>query len=116
MKSSYNLASCVELVKSGDDFFERAYTIIDNSKYKIHLQTYIFSDDQTGLEAIKHLANAVKRGVKVYLLIDAFGSHEMKSQTVDIIKANGIHFRTYSPLISGYHLRFGRRLPPQNIW
>jgi len=61
MKNSYNLASCVELVKSGNDFFERAYKIIRNSKNTIHLQTYIFSDDQTGLEAIEHLAEAVKR-------------------------------------------------------
>src|ERR1700729_11091 len=110
MKSGYNLASCVKLVKSGDDFFERAYTIIDNSKYKIHLQTYIFADDQTGLEAIEHLAAAVKRGVEVYLLVDAFGSHELKSHTVKAIKKSGINFRTYSPLWSGYHISFGRRL------
>jgi cardiolipin synthase len=62
------------------------------------------------MEAIQHLTEAVRRGVKVYLLIDAFGSHEMKSQTVETIRACGIHFRTYSPLISGYHIRFGRRL------
>jgi cardiolipin synthase len=110
MKNAYNLASRVELVKSGNDFFERAYSIIRNSKYTIHLQTYIFADDQTGQEAIKYLTEAVKRGVEVYLLVDAFGSHELKSHTVKAIKKSGIHFRTYSPLISGYHLRFGRRL------
>jgi cardiolipin synthase len=110
MKNSYNLASCVELVKSGNDFFERAYKIIDNSKQTIYLQTYIFADDRTGQEAIKHLEKAVKRGVEVYLLIDAFGSHELKSHTIKAIKKSGIHFRTYSPLISGYRIRFGRRL------
>lgn len=110
IKNSYNLASHIELAKSGNDFFEKAYTIIRNSKYKIHLQTYIFSDDSTGIEAIKHLTEAVKRGVEVYLLVDAFGSHELKSSTIRTIEKNGIHFRTYSPLISGHHIRFGRRL------
>lgn len=109
-KNTYTLASRVELVKSGNDFFEKAYHIIRNSKYKIHLQTYIFADDETGLEAIEHLSEAVKRGVEVYLLVDAFGSHELKSGTIQLIKKNGIHFRTYSPLFSGYHIRFGRRL------
>jgi cardiolipin synthase len=97
-------------VKSGNDFFEQAYRIIQNSRYKIHLQTYILADDSTGLETIKHLAEAVKRGVEVCVLVDAFGSHELKSHTVKIIEKNGIKFRTYSPLISGRHIRFGRRL------
>lgn len=109
-RNPYTLASGIELVKSGDDFFKKAFAIIRNSKYIIHLQTYIFSDDETGMEAVKNLADAVKRGVKVYLLVDAFGSHELKSQTIKLIKDNGIYFRTYSPLWSGYHLRFGRRL------
>ena len=74
------------------------------------MQTYILADDETGLEAIKHLSEAVKRGVEVYLLVDAFGSHELKSETIQTIKDNGIHFRTYSPLFSGYKILFGRRL------
>src|SRR5580658_8028930 len=98
-KNSYSLASDVELVNSGDDFFERAYAIVRKSKHKIHLQTYIFADDSTGLETIKLLSEAVKRGVEVYLLIDAFGSHELKSKTIRTIKESGIHFRTYSPLL-----------------
>jgi len=106
----YSHASHVELLKSGNDFFEKAYQIIDKSKHKIHFQTYIFSDDETGLEAIKHLAEAVKRGVQVYLLVDAFGSHELKLKTIQTILDSGIKFRKYSPLISGYHIRFGRRL------
>jgi len=109
-KTTYNSASHVELVKSGNDFFEKAYDIIHNSKHTIHLQTYIFADDSTGLETIKHLSAAVKRGVEVFLLVDAFGSHELKSHTIKIIKESGIHFRTYSPLLIGYHIRFGRRL------
>lgn len=109
-KKSYTLASDVELVKSGNDFFERAYNIIRNSKQSIYLQTYIFADDSTGLQTIQHLIDAVKRGVYVYLLVDAFGSHELSSGTIKMMEENGIYFRTYSPLLSGYHIRFGRRL------
>ena len=107
---SYNLASHVELLKSGNDFFEKAYEIIRKSKHNIHLQTYIFADDSTGQEAINHLTEAVKRKVEVHLLVDAFGSHELKSGTIEIIKKSGIHFRTFSPLLTGKGIRFGRRL------
>lgn len=109
-KKSWNIASSTELVKSGNDFFNRAYELIRNSRHTIYFQTYIFADDSTGLETIGYLAEAVKRGVNVYLLVDAFGSHELKPHTIKTITDSGIHFRTYSPLVSGYHLRFGRRL------
>jgi cardiolipin synthase len=109
-RNSYSLASHVELVKSGSHFFEKANHIIHNSKKTIHLQTYIFADDSTGLETIRHLAAAVKRGVDVYLLVDAFGSHELKKHTINTIKESGITFRAYSPLIAGYKIKFGRRL------
>lgn len=109
-KKSWNIASGVELVKSGNDFFNRAHQLICNSRHIIYFQTYIFAGDSTGMETISHLADAVKRGVQVYLLVDAFGSHELKPHIIKTITGNGIHFRTYSPLISGYHLRFGRRL------
>ncbi len=109
-KTSYNFASEVEFVNSGDDFFERANKIIRNSLHKIHLQTYIFSDDSTGLETIKLLTGAVERGVEVNLLIDAFGSHELKSETIETIKECGINFRMHSPLFKGIKLHFGRRL------
>jgi len=109
-KNNYNNASHIELVKSGNAFFEKANTIIDNSKHKIHLQTYIFADDSTGMETISHLAAAVKRGVEVYLLVDAFGSNELKKHTIKMLEESGINFRMYSPIFSGYHIRFGRRL------
>ncbi len=109
-QNSYSLASHVELVKSGNDFFQKAQHIIHSSKRTVHLQTYIFADDSTGLETIKHLEAAVRRGVDVYLMVDAFGSHELKSETIQAIKESGIYFKTYSPILSGYHIRFGRRL------
>ncbi len=109
-RNSYNLASCVKLVKSGSEFFEEAYRIISNSQQSIYLQTYIFANDCTGQETIKLLAETVKRGVEVFLLVDAFGSHELGSSTIRSIKEAGINFRTYSPLFSGLHIRFGRRL------
>jgi len=109
-KKSWNIASSTELVKSGADFFNRAYELISNSRHTIYFQTYIFADDSTGMETLKHLSEAVKKGIQVYLLVDAFGSHELRPHTIKAIKDSGIHFRTYSPLISGYRLRFGRRL------
>jgi cardiolipin synthase A/B len=105
----YSSATQAELVKSGTDFFRRAAELIHKATQKIQLQTYILSDDETGREIIHGLIAASARGVEVYVLADAFGSHELKRETIELLGQKGIHFRTYSPLFVHYKLRFGRR-------
>jgi cardiolipin synthase len=103
-------AEKVILVKSGSDYFDRVLDIINRSKLKLHLQTYIFLDDSTGKMVIAALQNAVERGVKVTVLIDAFGSHSLKKEAIDVMQKSNIQFRTFSPLFVNHRMRFGRRL------
>ncbi len=103
-------ATELALVHSGDDFFKRAVEIINHSKKTLHFQTYIFIDDSTGKIIINALQHAVKRGVKVFLLVDAFGSADLHNNSIEKITQSGIHFRKFSPLFYKYRIRFGRRL------
>jgi len=103
-------ADKIELVLSGEDYFKRALDIINHSKVKLHLQTYIFIDDSTGKAVIEAMENAVKRGVKVKLLVDAFGSFALSNHAIHQMQKSGIEFRTFSPLFVKRRIRFGRRL------
>ena len=64
----------IELVHSGEDFFNRLLCIISNAKSELHLQTYIFEKDATGKEVVQALKEAALRNVKVYVLLDGYGS------------------------------------------
>jgi len=103
-------AQAISLVKSGTDYFTRALDIINRSKEKLHLQAYIFIDDSTGKQIIEALKKAVERGVKVFVLVDAFGSFAMSNEAIRNIKKSNINFRTFSPLFVSHRIRFGRRL------
>lgn len=103
-------AEKLELVKSGRDYFDRLHTIINNSKKTLHLQTYIFIDDETGMAVIKAMQNAVNRGVKVKVLVDAFGSFAMHKHAIKEMIDSDIEFRKFSPLFVNHRIRFGRRL------
>lgn len=98
------------LVKSGADYFNRLLDIINRSQQELHLQTYIFIDDATGKDVIKALQAAITRGVKVKVLVDAFGSFALSREAVHEMKTSGILFRTFSPLFVNHRIRFGRRL------
>ena len=71
---SKSIPQTITLVHSGEDYFSRLERIILESKTEIHIQTYIFDYDSTGKKIIAALKVAASRNVKIYILIDGFGS------------------------------------------
>lgn len=100
----------LELVFSGEDFFERLLVMINKAKKLIHIQTYILADDKTGNEVVKALFEARERGVEVYILVDAYGSKALSTKWIANLKKHGINFRYFSTLFSQEMLYLGRRL------
>lgn len=107
---TYREADEIKLVYSGSDYFEVLEQMIGNSVHTLHLQTYIFEADATGMRIISALQRAAERGVKVYVLIDAYGSYPYKQLQEAMAQHPGIHFRLFSPLFSSESIYFGRRL------
>jgi len=100
----------IELVHSGFDYFSRLEEIIKNAKTEIHLQMYIFEDDTTGNRIINNLIEAAIRNVKIYLLLDGFGSYSLSSESILRMKLSGIQLRFFSPLLSANSFYIGRRM------
>jgi cardiolipin synthase len=100
----------IELVYSGEDYFSRLEKIINTTKKELHIQTYIFDTDSTGLRIIDSLIKAANRNVKVYLLLDGFGSSSFSSNSVKNLRYNGINVRFFSPILSLNSFYIGRRL------
>ncbi len=100
----------VELVFSGEDYFSRLRSIIANAKTEIHLQTYIFENDSTGIEITNALKEAALRKVKVYVLLDAYGSFSLTKQCINDLKLHGIDIRFFSPFFAANSFYIGRRL------
>ncbi len=100
----------ISLVHSGEDYFSRLERIILQSKTEIHLQTYIFDYDATGKKIISALKVAASRNVKIYILIDGFGSYSFPKVVINELKKTGITIRFFSPFFSVNSLYIGRRL------
>lgn len=106
----YFQAEEVKLVHSGKDFFKVLNNVIDCSTKTLHLQTYIFASDETGKEVIASLVGAAKRGVAVYLLVDAYGSFPFSKEFQEQLKDAGVRFRLFSKLFSSENILLWRRL------
>jgi cardiolipin synthase len=96
----------IELLQSGESFFSAVERIIDSAKHFIHFQTYIIDEDETGIRIINALIRAAKRGLRTYLLLDAFGTKYLSKELIDNIENSGILFRFFAPtfITKGFQL------------
>jgi cardiolipin synthase len=108
--NTYLPARSIQLIYSGENFFEHLGELIDSAKEYIHIQTYILEEDATGKLICGKLKAASARGVKVFLLADAYGSKELSVDFKQSLLLAGIRFRLFSPLFSPESIYLGRRL------
>ncbi len=100
----------VKLLRAGKDYFDELIRLINLAEESIHIQTYIFADDETGQLVAEALKQAVKRNVEVYLLVDGYASKSISKEFVTDLKNAGIHFRFFGPIFRSKYFYFSRRL------
>ncbi len=110
VSSAYSLHNKVRLIRGGSSYFNELLLMIKAAKKSIHLQTYIFDEDETGMRVANELIAAAGRGVKVYLLVDGYASQNLSDGFVTNLKTGGIVFRWFEPVFHSKHFYIGRRL------
>ena len=108
--NTYTTHNKVKIIRGGADYFKCIEDIADNARYSLHLQTYIFDDDETGNRVADALIRAAKRKVHVYMLLDGYASQHLSHAFISRLKAAGIHFSFFQPLLKSRYFYFGRRL------
>jgi cardiolipin synthase len=109
-KNRYSSGHRLELLKSGRFYFDTLIDFLNAARQEIHFQSYIFKPDETGQRIIASLREAAGRGVKVCLLLDAFGSSSMKGAPTRALEKAGVEVRFFGNLFSNGRIHFGRRL------
>jgi len=64
----------VRLLQGGDELFPAMRAAIGQARHEVWLSTYIFHDDDSAREMAIALAAAGRRGVRVGVVVDGFGS------------------------------------------
>jgi cardiolipin synthase len=85
----------LDLLFDGVQSFAERKRLIENAKESILLQTFIFTDDETGWETAHLLADAAQRGVKVRVIYDGLGSSRSDEAIFDFMKKAGVEVREY---------------------
>lgn len=108
--SDYTGHNRVQLVHGGSEYFSRMEAMIRGARHTVHLQTYIFDEDRTGLQIADALRECSLRGVDVYMLADGYASRKLSERFIRQMRHAGIRFRYFEPVFQSDSFYFGRRL------
>ncbi len=100
----------MQLIRGGRAYFDKLLQLIGMAKESIHLQTYIYEDDETGRLVANALKEAVQRNVEVHLMADGYASQAMSKSFIAGLKNVGIHFRFFETFFKSRYFYFGRRM------
>ncbi|MGE5339772.1 MAG: cardiolipin synthase ClsB [Gemmatimonadota bacterium] len=87
----------MQLLVTGEEYFPALLAAIEDARVSIHLETYIYADDNIGHRVTDALAAAASRGVQVRVLIDGFGGGDYARRLVGELGAQGAEVRIFRP-------------------
>ena len=110
MSLEYSIHNKVKIIQADKEYFDLLLHLINTATDSIHLQTYIYDDDETGMLIADALKSSAKRNVEVYLLTDGYASQIMSQKFIYELRDAGIHFRFFEPFFRSKYFYLGRRM------
>lgn len=98
----------VEILNDGPSTFAAFSAAIDAAEHHVHVETYIFADDEVGRRFVELLVAKRRAGVEVRVIYDAYGSYSTDPALFDELRAAGGQVVEYRPLEAVGHWLTGR--------
>jgi cardiolipin synthase len=87
-----------QLLTGGDELFPRLIRAVDSALHEVWFATYIFHSDGAAEQVALALARAARRGVRVRLVVDGFGTHRGLPQLQRWLAGSGASMVIFRPL------------------
>lgn len=101
----------VKLLINGEQKFPEVLHAIKNARHHIHIEYYIYEDDEIGRTIEALLIEKAKEGVTVRFIYDDFGSRDIRKKLVPRFKAADINA---FPFLKVHFMLFANRLNYRN--
>ncbi len=85
-------------LRTGDEAYAAMLEAIGQAETTVRFETYTYSPDGIGEVFRDSMVAAARRGVRVRILADAFGSNRLPAAYFDSLRAAGGDFRWFNPL------------------
>jgi len=102
----------VELLINGEDYYPRVFEAMGQAREEILLETFIIFDDKVGQQLQQVLIDAARRGVRVELAVDGYGTADLPDGFISAMTEAGVNFYAFDPQprVAGMRTNLFRRL------
>jgi cardiolipin synthase len=97
----------LRLLENGEEFFPAVFAAIEAAREEVILETFILFEDKIGLALHEVLLAAARRGVRIDMTIDGFGSPTLSAPFVNALTDAGVRLHVFDP-----PPKLSRRLQP----
>lgn len=97
--SQLSYKNSTQLFVDGRMLFDDFIKEIKAAKHHIHMEFYIFNDDEIGLEIQKHLIKRAKEGIEIRIIFDGMGNFGINKDFIKAFTDNGIQNVCFAPVI-----------------
>jgi len=87
----------VQLLINGEAFFPAVFEAIGRAREEVLLETFILFDDRVGRDLHAALLAAARRGVRIEVLVDGYGTADLGSAYLRELAEAGIHVQAFDP-------------------
>ena len=88
----------IQILHNGGSTFQSILGALELAKNHIHLEYYIYEDDEIGNKIAKILVDKAKAGVEVRFIYDDVGSWGLKKKFIDRLKNAGVEVYPFMPV------------------
>ncbi|PYC44610.1 cardiolipin synthase ClsB [Pseudomonas soli] len=112
MKQAWSDGNHVELLINGEQYYPRVFEAIAQAREEILLETFIIYDDKVGQPLRLALIDAARRGVRVEVAVDGYGTADLPDEFIASMTEAGVRFHAFDPQprLAGMRTNLFRRL------
>ena len=96
----------LEVLRNGDEIFPRMLEAISGATRTVDFLTFVYWKGEIGEEFAKRLAERARAGIRVRVLLDAWGARPVERRLIDLMTEAGANVNWFRPL---------RRLRPREV-
>lgn len=112
MKPAWRDGNRVRLLENGEEYFPRVMEAIAAANREVFVETFILFEDDIGRQLQAALIAAARRGLRVEVTVDGYGSDELGMEFIAAMTTAGVRFHVFDPRprLLGFRLNVFRRL------
>ncbi|GGY67340.1 cardiolipin synthase B [Cellvibrio zantedeschiae] len=112
MSDHWREGNSIDLLINGEEFFPRVFECISKAKREVLLETFILNEDKIGKELQQVLISTAKRGVRVEVTVDDYGTADLSTEFINDMLNAGVKLHVFDPTprLLGVRVNMFRRL------